>query len=225
MNVYAVSLDDFAEKIKTVDIKSIRFHMQRKDFENWIDKAVGDKELAQKVGAINEKKMTDNQFRLELIKIIKARTNQIKEVLKAEEEEEEVSEVESELQKIGESLKKITDFKEDDLDYLINKIDIVMTFKKPEDKLMMALGKSEDRSNILDFCKVMSQNILSLKNDNFSREFIIEKCQKIVDLKEINEQEKELRLLREYLKGMKEAEEDIQKLEEQILEENLDPEG
>ena len=45
----ATSLADFAEMLRTVDSKSIEFHMERKDFERWIRNVFGDEELAQTV--------------------------------------------------------------------------------------------------------------------------------------------------------------------------------
>jgi hypothetical protein len=42
----ATSLEDFAETLKTVDLKSIDFHMERRDFEKWVVSIFGDEELA-----------------------------------------------------------------------------------------------------------------------------------------------------------------------------------
>jgi len=43
----ATSLEDFAEMLRTVDSKSIDFHMERRDFEKWVLGIFGDEELAQ----------------------------------------------------------------------------------------------------------------------------------------------------------------------------------
>jgi hypothetical protein len=45
----ATSLEDFAEMLQAVDLKSIEFHMQRQDFEKWIRNVFGDEELAKRV--------------------------------------------------------------------------------------------------------------------------------------------------------------------------------
>ena len=45
----ATSLAEFAEMLRTVDSKSIEFHMERKDFERWIRNVFGDEELAQSI--------------------------------------------------------------------------------------------------------------------------------------------------------------------------------
>jgi hypothetical protein len=42
----ATSLEDFAETLKTVELKSIDFHMERCDFEKWVSGIFGDEELA-----------------------------------------------------------------------------------------------------------------------------------------------------------------------------------
>lgn len=43
----ATTLEDFAEMLKTVDSKSIDFHMERRDFEKWVLGVFGDEQLAQ----------------------------------------------------------------------------------------------------------------------------------------------------------------------------------
>jgi hypothetical protein len=48
----AKSLPDFLEKIKSVKPESLLFHLQRKDFQNWFKKTLGDYELARKIEKI-----------------------------------------------------------------------------------------------------------------------------------------------------------------------------
>ena len=48
----ARSLSDFLEKIKSVKLESLLFHLQRKDFQTWIKKILGDSKLARKIGRI-----------------------------------------------------------------------------------------------------------------------------------------------------------------------------
>jgi len=48
----AESLSDFLEKIKSVKLESLLFHLQRKDFQNWIENTLGDSKLAKKIGRI-----------------------------------------------------------------------------------------------------------------------------------------------------------------------------
>lgn len=48
----AKSLPDFLEKIKSVKLESLLFHLQRKDFQNWFKETLGDYELARKIEKI-----------------------------------------------------------------------------------------------------------------------------------------------------------------------------
>jgi len=48
----ARSLSDFLEKIKSVKLESLLFHLQRKDFQTWIKKILDDSKLAKKMDKI-----------------------------------------------------------------------------------------------------------------------------------------------------------------------------
>jgi len=48
----AQSLSDFLEKMKSVKLESLLFHLQRKDFQTWIEKTLGDSKLARKMDRI-----------------------------------------------------------------------------------------------------------------------------------------------------------------------------
>jgi hypothetical protein len=43
----ATSLEDFVDMLQTVDLKSVEFHMERGDFENWVRVVFANEELAQ----------------------------------------------------------------------------------------------------------------------------------------------------------------------------------
>jgi hypothetical protein len=53
----AISLSDFCNKINTIPPKSLVFHQERRDFENWIKDVIGDVELARRIGNIRAKKV------------------------------------------------------------------------------------------------------------------------------------------------------------------------
>lgn len=55
---FAVSLSDLCSKINTVPPKSLAFHLKRGDFENWIKEAIGDSELASRIGKLKNLKTT-----------------------------------------------------------------------------------------------------------------------------------------------------------------------
>lgn len=75
LGVSAVSLSDFCEKIKTVDIKSITFHFKRGDFEKWVREVFGDTELAKKVGKIWAR---GEGLRNEIYNVVKKRLDELK---------------------------------------------------------------------------------------------------------------------------------------------------
>ena len=49
----AASLLDLLQKTKTVKLESLAFHLQRKDFQNWLEKTVGDLKLARKISRMS----------------------------------------------------------------------------------------------------------------------------------------------------------------------------
>jgi hypothetical protein len=75
----AASLKEFAERIEDVDVKSLGFHLQRRDFENWITEVLKDEELAKQVRdqlrATNPK---GEELRNRLHSIVTARLEQLK---------------------------------------------------------------------------------------------------------------------------------------------------
>jgi hypothetical protein len=48
----AKSLSDFLEKTQSVRLESLQFHIQRKDFQNWFRRTLGDPELAERIEKI-----------------------------------------------------------------------------------------------------------------------------------------------------------------------------
>ncbi len=49
----ASSLTEFLETVKSVKIESLQFHLERKDFQNWIEKTLGDTTLARRIANIS----------------------------------------------------------------------------------------------------------------------------------------------------------------------------
>ena len=75
----AASLKEFAEKIEIVDAKSLAFHLQRRDFENWITEVLKDEGLAKQVR--DELRATNSRgedLRKRLHSIVTARLEQLK---------------------------------------------------------------------------------------------------------------------------------------------------
>jgi hypothetical protein len=77
--VYATSLKDLADKIQNVDIKSIEFHLPRRDFELWI-LSLEDLELSKKLGMLRAAKMSGENLRNSLYAIINSRYEELKSI-------------------------------------------------------------------------------------------------------------------------------------------------
>ncbi|MEM1589624.1 MAG: DUF5752 family protein [Candidatus Bathyarchaeia archaeon] len=76
LNVSAVSLMDFCDKIQKIDIASIEFHLYRGDFEAWFN-GIGDVELARKIALIRERKLSSEELRRKLYEIVKNRCEEL----------------------------------------------------------------------------------------------------------------------------------------------------
>lgn len=76
INLYATSLQDFSEKILKADVGSIKFHLDRGDFEAWFTE-LGDIELARKTLLFKEQKLSDEELPRKLHEIVKQRCEQL----------------------------------------------------------------------------------------------------------------------------------------------------
>lgn len=72
LNVCAQGFQDFCEKIVTVNINSVEFHVKRGDFEVWF-KDLGDVELAKKVILLKNKKLSGEELRAKLAEMVNSR--------------------------------------------------------------------------------------------------------------------------------------------------------
>lgn len=74
----ASSLDEFLQKVKEVDIKSLEFHLFREDFEKWIAQTVGDDKLAGEIKILRGLKATGNTLRDRLYYVVSRRLKELK---------------------------------------------------------------------------------------------------------------------------------------------------
>ncbi|MGD2066435.1 MAG: helix-turn-helix domain-containing protein [Candidatus Bathyarchaeota archaeon] len=74
--VYTNSLEAFVDKLQTVDLKSIEFHVPRKDFELWI-RSLGDIELAKKLGLLRLKNLSGEALRKALYETVSSRCQEL----------------------------------------------------------------------------------------------------------------------------------------------------
>ena len=70
------SLIDLCEKIKTLDIESIEFHMSRGDFETWIS-SLGDIELAKRVRMIREENLAGHTLKERIYETLRSRCDRL----------------------------------------------------------------------------------------------------------------------------------------------------
>ena len=75
--VHADSLKDLVDKIKNVDLKSIEFHIPRKDFECWVS-SLGDIELSKKLGLLRIVSLSGENLRKELYETVNSRYEELK---------------------------------------------------------------------------------------------------------------------------------------------------
>ncbi len=68
--VIATSLEDFAKKLQTISLDSIKFHFERADFQRWIRTIFCDAELAERIGLIGEE-YSEEDLRQEIINKVK----------------------------------------------------------------------------------------------------------------------------------------------------------
>jgi len=81
LGIYANSLNDFCGKIQKIDLKSIEFHIPRKDFELWVQ-GLGDPELAKKMGLIRGMGLSGENLRRKVYETVKSRCEELAKLTK-----------------------------------------------------------------------------------------------------------------------------------------------
>jgi len=80
IGITANSLSEFAEKLQTIPVESIVFHFQRDDYQKWIQKVLGDEELANRLDQLKQwpAYSSDENLRKELVKTVQKRIRELK---------------------------------------------------------------------------------------------------------------------------------------------------
>jgi hypothetical protein len=81
---FAVSLADFCEKIKRIDIKSVDFHFKRRDFQKWIRTTIGDAYLSNKISRIRGQ-IQGEELRGQIHQTAEMRLTELRKLLASEE--------------------------------------------------------------------------------------------------------------------------------------------
>jgi hypothetical protein len=71
--VSAASLKEFMERVNDVNIKSLEFHLQRGDFEKWVEEVLQDKDLAWDIKRLQRFNLTGNALRNQLSMVVSRR--------------------------------------------------------------------------------------------------------------------------------------------------------
>ena len=73
------SFSEFAAIVKGIDPSSIRFHVERGDFEGWFS-MLGDKSLADEVAALRGKNLTPDKLRGKVSSIVGTRVDELQKI-------------------------------------------------------------------------------------------------------------------------------------------------
>lgn len=78
--VYAKSLNDFCQKIKSVELRSVEFHSSRGDFEKWVREVFGDPYLAEQIGKLSGE-LKGEELRSGIRQAVEKRVKELKKLL------------------------------------------------------------------------------------------------------------------------------------------------
>ena len=73
----ATSLETFAQKLESINADSLKFHLQRNDFQNWVKTTVGDDVLAERINHISVQLPVED-LRNELVQTVQNRISYLK---------------------------------------------------------------------------------------------------------------------------------------------------
>jgi len=76
--VSAASLEEFVEKIREVNIKSLEFHLYRWDFEKWATEVLEDEKLAEQIKSVRTLGVTGDALRDQLYFAVLNRIEELK---------------------------------------------------------------------------------------------------------------------------------------------------
>lgn len=79
----AKSLVEFSDYLKTIDIRSIEFHLPRGDFENWIKEVLSDVYLSAKIAELKKLGLKGEELRKKIYETVKARYDELSRIVQA----------------------------------------------------------------------------------------------------------------------------------------------
>jgi alpha-amylase len=80
------SLREFYLALKTIDVSSIQYHIERGDFERWLSQVVGDDELADQISTVNslKRRLKGEALRRKVLSMTDRRLKQLKKITDAD---------------------------------------------------------------------------------------------------------------------------------------------
>jgi hypothetical protein len=73
------SFSEFAATVRGIDPASVRFHIERGDFESWF-RMLGDKSLAGKVAVLRSKNISPEELRARVSSTVRSRVSELQKI-------------------------------------------------------------------------------------------------------------------------------------------------
>ncbi len=77
----ANSLQAFCESLLEVEPNSITFHLEREDFQNWVNEVIGDKELAPRLSSLKGLTLSPEELKSKVYDVVKTRCDELSSLL------------------------------------------------------------------------------------------------------------------------------------------------
>lgn len=75
---YASSLEEFVKKIQEVNVKSLQFHLCRRDFEKWAAQTLEDEELANQIQELQKNHPCEDVLQDQFYSVISKRYGELR---------------------------------------------------------------------------------------------------------------------------------------------------
>ena len=73
----ACSLSDLYEKLKTIDVRALEFHVPRGDVEKWVGDVLLDDDLGKRIGRVRQQNLKGDQLRNQMLSVINLRIREL----------------------------------------------------------------------------------------------------------------------------------------------------
>ncbi|MGD0494880.1 MAG: DUF5752 family protein [Candidatus Bathyarchaeia archaeon] len=73
----ARNLSDFLDRVKSIKSESLMFHLQRRDFQNWVEKILGDSKLSEELDRLSP--LNSNDIRAKIHETVENHVRELRE--------------------------------------------------------------------------------------------------------------------------------------------------